>query len=219
MAHQRFAFGPFVLDTGRELLFERGLPVAMGRRALALLRALLEAYGDVVTKAALMDAAWPNVYVEESNLTVQIATLRKRLGGSSDGEEWIATFPRVGYRFAGLFRIEAPETSFNHPDSLPLLHPTSAATRHRIDMEAYEWYVRGRSLLLHSPSGNKLARNYLIRAIGREPTFSPSHACLGVSHFGDAVYYGEEVETNRAFGLACARTAVSLNPDDPTARW
>ena len=46
-----------------------------------------------------MDAAWPGTAVEESNLSVQIASLRKLLGPSPDGGEWIATIPRVGYRF------------------------------------------------------------------------------------------------------------------------
>src|SRR5829696_9976724 len=104
----RFAFGPFLLDTARETLFEHGVPVSIGSRALALLRALTEARGQVVTKSALMDAAWPNVSVEESNLTVQIAELRRRLRGSPDSEDWIATFPRVGYRFAGPLSIEEP---------------------------------------------------------------------------------------------------------------
>jgi TolB-like protein len=67
-------------------------------RAIALLRALLEANGQPVTKAALMDAAWPGASVEESNLTVQIAALRKVLGASDSSEDWIATVPRVGYR-------------------------------------------------------------------------------------------------------------------------
>ena len=101
MAARRFAFGPFLLDTGREALFEHGVPVPIGRKALALLRALVEARGQVVSKAAMMDAAWSNVSVEESNLTVQIAALRRLLRGSHDSEDWIATFPRVGYRFVG----------------------------------------------------------------------------------------------------------------------
>jgi len=75
---------------------------------LALLRALVEARVHVVTKSALMDAAWPNVSVEESNLTVQIAELRRRLRGSPDRKDWIATFPRVGYRFVGPLSIEGP---------------------------------------------------------------------------------------------------------------
>ncbi|WP_019402371.1 MULTISPECIES: winged helix-turn-helix domain-containing protein [unclassified Chelatococcus] len=106
MASQRFSFGPFLLDTGRGVLLERGVPVSLGRKPLALLRALAEARGQVVTKSALMDAAWPNSCVEESNLTVQIAALRKRLG-----EEWIATFPRVGYRFAGPLAVEEGEVA------------------------------------------------------------------------------------------------------------
>ena len=51
--------------------------------------------------AAIMDAAWPNTVVEESNLSVQIASLRKLLGTCPDGAGWISTVPRIGYRFAG----------------------------------------------------------------------------------------------------------------------
>jgi adenylate cyclase len=59
MAAERFAFGPFLLDTGREMLFEHGVPISIGNRAFVLLRALVEARGQIVTKSALMDAAWP----------------------------------------------------------------------------------------------------------------------------------------------------------------
>jgi DNA-binding winged helix-turn-helix (wHTH) protein len=95
-----FHFGDFQFDSQRELLLEHALPVPIGRRTLALLRTLLTARGDVVSKATLMDAAWPSLYVEESNLTVQMAALRRRLGRTSSGDEWIVTFPRIGYRFA-----------------------------------------------------------------------------------------------------------------------
>jgi TolB-like protein/Tfp pilus assembly protein PilF len=55
----------------------------------------------VLTKANLLDAAWSGMAVEESNLSVQIALLRKALGPSPDGGDWIATIPRIGYRFVG----------------------------------------------------------------------------------------------------------------------
>jgi TolB-like protein/tetratricopeptide (TPR) repeat protein len=45
-----------------------------------------------------MDAAWPGAIVEESNLTVQVAALRKCLGGAREKDKWIVTVPRVGYR-------------------------------------------------------------------------------------------------------------------------
>ena len=53
-----------------------------------------------------MVAAWPGVIVEESNLSVQIATLRKCLGPATDGTDWIATVPRVGYRFTHPVNVE-----------------------------------------------------------------------------------------------------------------
>ncbi len=101
MPRQTFLFGPFLLDPEREMLFQDGSPVAIGRRGLLLLHALLRAHGQVVRKAELMHSAWPNAVVEESNLSVQMAALRKLFGASSERAEWIATVQRIGYRFAG----------------------------------------------------------------------------------------------------------------------
>lgn len=83
------------------MLLREGRPVAVGHKGFLLLMALLRRPGETVTKPELMDAAWPEMAVEESNLSVQIAALRKLLGPATDGGEWIATVPRVGYRFAG----------------------------------------------------------------------------------------------------------------------
>lgn len=109
MSPQRFTFGPFVLDIGRGALTHDGLPIALGNRGLSLLKVLLQANSQVVSKAALMEAAWPGIIVEESNLSVQIAALRKLLGRSPGGGQWIATVPRVGYRFAAAAGIEQSE--------------------------------------------------------------------------------------------------------------
>ncbi len=91
------SFGPFLLDLGNTTLSQGGKPVAIGQRGFALLAALAGADGPV-GKAALMDAGWPGTAVEEGNLTVQIAALRKALGTRDDGQDWIVTVPRVGYR-------------------------------------------------------------------------------------------------------------------------
>jgi TolB-like protein len=98
---QGFAFGPFLLDIRRGTLLRDGRPVAVGYKGLSLLQALLQASGQVVSKTALMQAAWQDAAVEENNLSVQVAALRKLLGPQPDGSDWIATVPRVGYRFAG----------------------------------------------------------------------------------------------------------------------
>ncbi|RUW02302.1 MULTISPECIES: winged helix-turn-helix domain-containing protein [unclassified Mesorhizobium] len=101
MDTQNRAFGPFEFITENGCLLRDNRPVALGARGASLLAVLLAADGRVVTKSALMEAAWPGLAVEESNLSVQIAALRKLLGPASDGGEWIVTVPRVGYRFFG----------------------------------------------------------------------------------------------------------------------
>jgi TolB-like protein len=106
MAGQRYSFGPYVLDLDRGALLRDGAPMAAGTKAIALLGALLTAADRVVAKADLLDAAWPGRAIEESNLSVQIAALRKLLGPHPAGGEWITTVARVGYRFAGT--LDAP---------------------------------------------------------------------------------------------------------------
>src|SRR5690348_9007418 len=97
-----FAFGPFILDRQRGRLLREGRPVAVSSKGLRLLEVLLVSAGRVLTKTELMQAAWGDTAIEESNLSVQIAALRKQLGPAQDGGGWIATVPRVGYRFIGL---------------------------------------------------------------------------------------------------------------------
>ncbi len=101
MHRQSIAFGPYVLDLSRGILLREERPVTVGHKGLLLLQALLRKPGETVTKPELMDAAWPEMAVEESNVSVQMAALRKLLGPAPNGGEWIATVPRVGYRFAG----------------------------------------------------------------------------------------------------------------------
>ena len=106
----KIAFGPFVLDVDRGTLVREGRPIALSSKGLQLLLTLLRSPGQVISKADLMRAAWSDAAVEESNLSVQIAALRKQLGPSHDGGDWIATIPRVGYRFIGSVAAQ-PETN------------------------------------------------------------------------------------------------------------
>jgi len=96
-----YTLGPFRLDAEAQVLFRGTEPAALGQRAVALLRVLVERSGDVVSKDTLIEAAWPGLAVEESNLTVQMAALRRTLGEEPDGERWIETLPRRGYRYVG----------------------------------------------------------------------------------------------------------------------
>jgi TolB-like protein len=95
-----YEFGPFRLDATLGILLRGTEPVGIGQRAVALLRLLLERAGEPVAKEDLIAAAWPGLAVEDSNLTVQMAALRKALG-EADGAPWIETLSRRGYRYIG----------------------------------------------------------------------------------------------------------------------
>ena len=133
-----YALGPFRLDTKDNLLFRGSEPLALGRRAIALLRALVERPGALVSKDALIEAAWPGQAVEESNLTVQIAALRKVLGEVPGGDRWIETMPRRGYRFiapvvAADADAIAPPTVDAAPDPAPVHLPVARRRRTAAD--------------------------------------------------------------------------------------
>jgi TolB-like protein/Flp pilus assembly protein TadD len=66
-----------------------------------------------------MQAAWPGLAVEESNLTVQIAAIRRVLGEEPGGDRWIETLPRRGYRFVGPISMSAPQAHLEATLSLP----------------------------------------------------------------------------------------------------
>ena len=93
--------GPYQLDPVAKLLLRGGTPVALGPRAVAVLQALVTRPGALVTKEELFRAAWPDLVVEDSNLTVQIAALRRALADGEEGVRWIETLPRRGYRYVG----------------------------------------------------------------------------------------------------------------------
>ena len=93
--------GPFRLDSEAGVLTKAGVPMALGPRGVAVLTALVERANEYVPKASLMDAAWPDVVVEESNLAVQISAIRRVLAQVPGGERWVETLARRGYRFVG----------------------------------------------------------------------------------------------------------------------
>ncbi|HEY4175551.1 MAG TPA: winged helix-turn-helix domain-containing protein [Kofleriaceae bacterium] len=111
VGEQSFRFGPFLLVPARQALLRGDTPVRIGGRALEILAALVEKAGDIVTKTELMARVWPDTTVEESNLKVNIAALRRALGESPGEPSYIATIVGRGYRFA-----IAVETMGDGPD-------------------------------------------------------------------------------------------------------
>ena len=74
-------------------------PVAIGSRALDILGVLIEREGEVVSKDEIIAAVWPGTVVEDSNLTVQISTLRRVLDRGRSNGSCIQTVAGRGYRF------------------------------------------------------------------------------------------------------------------------
>jgi TolB-like protein len=346
MGSERYAFGPFVLDSRRKALLRNGLPLAIGHRGFVLLERLIGAEGRAVSKSDLMDAAWQTTNIEESNLSVQIAALRKILGRARNGEEWIVTVQRVGYQFvrhddAGATQDEqvpSPALSTETRPTiavLPFANMSSdpeqeyfadglaedlitdlskvpgltviarhssfafkgraldirqigkelgaryivegsvrrAASRVRINatlldtttnagiwadrfdrdltdvfslldevvgqivkalafalpspdrieskrphsLEAYDLFIRGRSLVTESPKNNRIGRDLLLEAIRMEPDFADAHAWLAASHHFPWAYMSEATELHRPLARDAAEKAVALDPENAFA--
>src|SRR6267142_6154204 len=93
------SFGPFRLIAAERLLMKEDGPVSVGARALDILIVLIGRAGDVVGRRELIDRVWPDVIVEEVNLRVHVANLRKALGDGRDGARYVANVPGRGYCF------------------------------------------------------------------------------------------------------------------------
>lgn len=115
LAINGFRFGNFELSTARRLLLRGGIPVALNSKTFDLLEILVASRGDVLSREQLIESIWPDQFVEESNLTVQISTLRKLLGETLGENKFIVTVPGKGYKFVGEIEDETDEITIeNH---------------------------------------------------------------------------------------------------------
>jgi DNA-binding winged helix-turn-helix (wHTH) protein/tetratricopeptide (TPR) repeat protein len=94
-----YEFGNFRLYPAEALLLRDGQPVPVNPKTFKLLCVLVENHGHLVEKDELMREVWPDTFVVESNLTYNISMLRKLLGDDGNGNRFIATLPKHGYRF------------------------------------------------------------------------------------------------------------------------
>ncbi|MFL1512947.1 ATP-binding protein [Pseudomonas prosekii] len=99
-------FGPYRIFPGTRLLLEGEQPVRLGRRAMDILLILLEHAGNVVSKQHLIAQVWPKSVVEDINLRVHMAALRKALGDGQAGQRYIVTVAQRGYSFVAPFSLE-----------------------------------------------------------------------------------------------------------------
>lgn len=140
-----YEFGVFRLDAARRLLTRDGASLTIPPKTFDLLLLLVENRGRVLTKKELMEALWPQTFVEDANLSFQVSALRKTLGG--DGAEWIETLPRYGYRFAGqILEVNAqpaPEAVAWKPVEPVLADELLPASSPRNRVPPYYWAMTG----------------------------------------------------------------------------
>ncbi len=96
---QAIIFGPYRLLPRQRVLLEMNKPVRLGNRALDILIILVERAGEIVSKEELIAHTWPNTHVEETNLRVHMAALRKVLGEGQAGTRYIENIIGRGYSF------------------------------------------------------------------------------------------------------------------------
>lgn len=112
-----YEFDSFVLDETERLLLLEGQPVALTPKAFELLLVFINNAGIALTKEELMERVWPDSFVEEANLAVNISMLRKALGEMPGGGQYIETLPRRGYRFG----VEVKEFSGERAQLKPII--------------------------------------------------------------------------------------------------
>ena len=103
-AKRFYEFGRFRIDVEGRLLFREGKPQKLTSKAFDTLVVFVENQGRLLAKEELMSLVWPNSFVEDNNLAQHISSLRRVLGKNPEGNEYIETVPRHGYRFMAELR-------------------------------------------------------------------------------------------------------------------
>jgi DNA-binding winged helix-turn-helix (wHTH) protein len=171
-----FLFGDFELDAAAGRLTHAGTPVTVPARHLDVLAALLAHAGEVVSKDALVEAAWRDVAVTDNSLEQAISSLRRALAAAAAGAV-IETVPRQGYRFAGEVRRQTPRASDDALDAL---------------IAPYRAFVEGRAALESLSVGRVIEA---ARAFDRMLAASPENAA---AHVGMATCNIMRFEMTRA---------------------
>src|SRR5215471_18111170 len=108
-----YKFDAFIVDENERVLLRNGRMVPLTPKVFETLLLLVKNHGSIVTKEKMLTTLWPNVFVEESNITFNIRMLRKALGDTRQSSVYIETIPRRGYRFKTHVReVLEDDTSF-----------------------------------------------------------------------------------------------------------
>lgn len=94
-----YQFGPFLLNPAARLLSRGCEKVPLTPKAFDLLQTLVSRPGQLWEREILVSLLWPDTFVEENNLADNISRIRKALADGENGQKFIETVPKRGYRF------------------------------------------------------------------------------------------------------------------------
>jgi predicted ATPase/DNA-binding winged helix-turn-helix (wHTH) protein len=150
------SFGPYRLLAAQRLLLEGDRPVRLGSRAFDILAALVERAGEVVGKEQLIARAWPQTFVEEANLKIQMCALRRALGDGQGGNRYVLTVPGRGYNFVAPVRREETLRAASAP-------PAPSATPHNLPFAVTRMIGRDDAV---AALVTRLSRERLVTVVG-----------------------------------------------------
>lgn len=108
--NQLYEFGPYVIDARSRILLKEGTTVRLTPKAFDTLLVLVKHASQVVEKEQLLREVWPDIFVEEGNLSNNIHGLRKALGDDSSEPRYIETISKRGYRFVAPVKVSQADT-------------------------------------------------------------------------------------------------------------
>lgn len=208
-------FGPFRLHVAGRLLQRNGVAVNVGSRSLDLLIALVEWAGEVLSRRELIARAWSGLVVDEANLRVNIASLRKCLSDGTDGTRYIVNVPGRGYSFvAPVIRVRVESSSRSpaatqFPDPHSGSQPSTLIPEHSLPERLGRLIGRDASV---RALGEMLIRHRFVSIVGPGGMGKTSVA-ISVAHtmlddFNGAVYYVDFLSANDASVVPSAIASV-----------
>lgn len=178
-ANRIYNFGSFSFNQAEQQLLHNDEPVSLPPKAFDVLLVLIQNRGCLVTKEKLMEEVWPDAFVEEANLTVNVANLRKTLDDGDGKLRCIETVPKRGYRFVAPVSEATYESARQRKDS----HPCDRTDRRRTELpnsvavlpftiEVCDWAGAYLSVGLMESITNRLSRLRDLQVMARHTVYS-----------------------------------------------
>ncbi len=191
-----YAFGSFTFDPQVLSLYCHGVALPIKPKTASLLAFFLQHPGELVTKAELMDALWPDADVTEANLTQHVFLMRQIFSAHSPHETFVVTQAAHGYRFVA---------------------PVQPIGKEPWRRSGWREYSRGRFYAdQRTDASLELGLQYFQRAFAIDARNADALSGIAFCHVLRAEYLLAAPDVLE-FGRAAAQKALELDPDHAEA--